>query len=55
MKEIIRFMNFEPAVDGEIYKYCNGHKINIDLGSFSTHRTCLLNLDTFEPIYFEEN
>jgi serine/threonine protein kinase len=55
MKEIVRFMNFEPVVDGEIYKYCGGHKINIDLGSFKTHRACLLNLDTFEPIYFKEN
>lgn len=55
MKETIRFMDFEPAVDDEICRYCGGHKINIDLGSFITHRACLLNLDTFEPIYFEEN
>ena len=35
----------------ELY-YCNGHKIDIDLGSVITHKTVLLNLDTFEPHYF---
>ena len=34
-------------------KYCDGHKFNIDMGSFITNRTCLLDLDTFEPIYFD--
>ena len=43
-----------PTTRFKIYKYCDGHKINIDLGSFRTHRACLLNLDTFEPIYFED-
>lgn len=38
----------------EIFKYCEGHKIDIDLSSFDTHRACLLNLDTFEPIYFKD-
>jgi serine/threonine protein phosphatase 1 len=44
-----------PQSRFEIFKYCEDHKINIDLGSFNTHRACLLNLDTFEPIYFEDN
>ena len=39
---------------GKIFKYCNGHKINIDMGAFATHMTCLFNLDTFEPIYFKD-
>jgi len=43
-----------PPSQFEIYKYCEGHKIDIDLGSFYTNRACLLNLDTFEPIYFKE-
>jgi len=43
-----------PIVNSKIYKYCDEHKINIDLGSFITHRACLLNLDTFEEIYFED-
>lgn len=36
----------------EAVTYCSGHKIDIDLGCFATHKTCLLDLDTFEPIYF---
>lgn len=40
--------------EGEILRYCGDHKIDIDLGSFETHRACLLDLDTFEPIYFKE-
>ena len=36
----------------EVVTYCSGHKIDIDLGCFATHKTCLLDLDTFEPIYF---
>ena len=36
----------------EVVKYCSGHKIDIDLGSFASHKTCLLDLDNFEPIYF---
>lgn len=43
-----------PKKINEIYTYCDGHKIDIDLGSFITHRACLFNLDTFEPIYFED-
>lgn len=43
-----------PKSKYKMYKYCNNHKINIDLGSFDTHCTCLLNLDTFEPIYFKD-
>lgn len=44
-----------PKSRFEIFRYCEGHKINIDLGSFDTHRACLLDLDTFEPIYFKDN
>jgi serine/threonine protein phosphatase 1 len=36
----------------QIYKYCAGHKIDIDLGCFSTGVATLLDLDTLEPIYF---
>ena len=57
VKYMYHYMNLEcdpPASNFEIYKYCDNHKINIDLGSFRTHHTCLLNLDTFEPIYFKD-
>lgn len=43
-----------PQSRFEIFKYCDNHKIDIDLGSFETHKTCLLNLDTFKPIYFKD-
>ena len=36
----------------KILKYADQHKIDIDLGSFSSNRIALLNLDTLEPIYF---
>lgn len=38
----------------KILKYCNNHKIDIDMGCFATHMTALINLDTFEVIYFKE-
>jgi hypothetical protein len=43
-----------PKSKFEIFKYCDGHKIDIDLGTFITHTACLFNLDTFEPIYFKD-
>lgn len=33
--------------------YCGGHKIDIDMGSFYTGKTAIINLDTFEVTYFE--
>lgn len=36
-----------------IVKYCQGHKIDIDLCSVATQRAALLDLDTLEPIYFD--
>lgn len=38
--------------DISIINYCNGHKLDIDLGSFTTGKTALLDLDTLEVIYF---
>ena len=38
--------------DAEVAFYCGGNKIDIDLGSFASNKTALLNLDTFEPMYF---
>lgn len=31
-------------------RYCNGHKIDIDLGAFVSNKLGILNLDTFEEI-----
>lgn len=35
--------------------YCEGHKIDIDLGTPTTNTVALLNLDTFETIYFKQD
>lgn len=34
------------------YWYCDGHKVNIDMGSFFTDAACLLDLDTWEEHMF---
>ena len=39
--------------DNEIRFYCDGHKIDIDIGCFASKQIALLDLDTFEPIYFK--
>lgn len=39
----------------KILKYAGGHKIDIDLGTPFSKRIALLDLDTLEPIYFEED
>lgn len=46
-----------PFIDTEPHaiSYCEGHKIDIDMGTFISHKTCLINLDTFEKIYFKIN
>lgn len=58
----IHFLLPELGLPGEtdknfvanIVRYADGHKIDIDLASFYSKRTALLDLDTLEPIYFEE-
>ena len=42
--------NWKPT----ILHYCNGHKIDIDLCTINSNRIALLDLDTFEEIYFDE-
>lgn len=36
-----------------ILHYCNGHKIDIDMCTITSNRIALLDLDTFEEIYFD--
>ena len=40
----------QPKV--EILKYCDGHKFNLDLGTFVSNQIALFDLDTFEVKYF---
>ena len=49
----VQYMNYSS--DPEIIKYCQGHKINIDLGTPTSGKVALLNLETLEPVYFYEN
>lgn len=41
-----------PRTD-DVLTYCDGHKIDIDLGTAWTNRAALIDLDTFEIKYFE--
>lgn len=45
---------FYPEIEAitKIFKYDNGHKFDIDMCSFASGRTALIDLDTFEAIYF---
>ena len=55
MIEKRKFMRDEPMNFKEkIIRYCDGHKFDIDMGSAYSGRAALLDLDTFEPIYFDE-
>ena len=51
------FLYDEPMGDWKptILHYCNGHKIDIDLCTIVSNRVALLDLDTFEEIYFDKD
>ena len=38
----------------EVLCYCDGHKYDLDMGTIKSKRIALLDLDTLEPIYFDE-
>ena len=38
----------------EILRYCDGHKFDIDMCTVASNRIALLDLDTFEEIYFDK-
>ena len=38
----------------EVIRYCDGHKFDIDMCTIVSGRIALLDLDTFEVIYFDE-
>lgn len=41
------------SIPPQVIYYCDGHKIDIDLGSIISNRAALLNLETLEVTYFE--
>jgi len=38
----------------EVLFYCDNHKIDVDMCTVASNRIALLDLDTFEPIYFDK-
>ena len=38
----------------EVIRYCDGHKFDVDMCTIASGRIALLNLDTFETIYFDK-
>lgn len=45
------YQGWKPS-DGAIH-YEAGHRIDIDMGTHTTHQVCLLNIDTFEEYIFK--
>lgn len=48
----VQYLNDNWHEEDGIMTYCNGHKIDIDVGAYFTGMTCLLDLDTFDEHYF---
>lgn len=47
-------MDGEEIIKPTIIRYCDGHKFCIDMCTVVSDRIALLDLDTFEEIYFDE-
>ena len=44
----------EKIIKPEVIRYCSGHKFDIDMCTIASDRIALLDLDTFETIYFDK-
>ena len=44
----------EPVPAPTIIRYCDGHKFDVDMCTVASNRIALLDLDTFEEIYFDK-
>lgn len=53
LRKQYQFYKPETKVITEVFEYCDGHKFDIDMGSFASGRSALIDLDTFEVIYFD--
>lgn len=49
----IDYFGVTDSVEWKMYTYADGHKMDIDTGAKWSGVACLLDLDTFEPIYFK--
>ena len=45
----------EKPIFDTVQRYCEGHKINIDLATPTTNKIALINIETFEIKYFTDN
>ena len=54
MKHKTDWYEHKDTIKPEVIRYCSGHKFNLDLCTIVSHRIALLDLDTFETIYFDE-
>ena len=48
------YLEDEPIILPKILRYCDGHKFDVDMCTIASGRIALLDLDTFEEIYFDE-
>lgn len=48
-------MDGEKPIQPKIIRYCDGHKFDIDMCTIVSGRVALLDLDTFETIYFDSD
>ena len=44
----------EPCNKPKVIRYCDGHKFDIDMCTVSSKRIALLDLNSFETLYFDE-
>lgn len=49
----VQYLNEGWIKEDGIMTYCDGHKVDIDCGTYTSGLTCLLDLDTFDEHYFE--
>jgi len=47
-----KLLDSEETDEPKVLRYCDGHKFDIDLGTIISNRIALLDLDTFDTIYF---
>lgn len=48
----VQYLNESWEKEDGIITYCDGHKIDIDCGTYLSKMACLLDLDTFDEHYF---
>ena len=47
------FKENDPIIKPTVIRYCEGHKFDVDMCTITSNRIALMDLDTFEIIYFD--